>query len=293
MDKVEFYSDTVFEEGDDQKIPHKIRATGFSTKFAYSYVSSKHGGACALSYKGKEWNFEEWSMFSSYRYAKSAASIACSPHLGGYDEVFIYPLIKAPTNIIRYNTASDWFLEENPSSNYEKYPSITMVRDAMRQAIREIVKDPNKLIGMHYYDVERALSEALAGLGYKVHHTPASRDGGYDFLLEISGHNYLIEVKNWSPPKKVGMAIVKKFADVVLSKNAKAGLVLSSSGFGRHDRFIEFKIQNAPVILGGIKKIMHICDCYVKSENGVWNRDGSLVDTFFTETVNVKDYKSK
>lgn len=268
------------------KFSEEIEGLGFDPEYAISEIPSYHGGACALRYSGRDGR-QEWALFPNYKMARSAAAIACSSHLGGYTDVRVLALANAPVDMLRFETANDWFLESSANPPTSIIPYLVSMCEAVRQAIRDIARNPDTLARMHFYDLERALFEALKALGYRARHTPASKDGGYDLAVDIDDRTYLIEVKNWSTPSKVGPNVARHFADVIIREGATAGLLLSSSGFTSTISEAKFSMKTAKVILGSKPKIVHFCECFVLSEAGIWRREGSLADVFFSEAETI------
>ena len=156
---------------------------------------------------------------------------------------------------------------------------------AMRDMIRSIAEHPDELLGMEWVDLERALFEALYGLGYSVRRTRSTKDGGYDLDVELEGRRYLVEVKHWSAPERVGPEAVKRFAEVVFRERAVGGLFLSSSGYTSTVAAARLEVARTPIMLGDSRKVLSFCRNFVLSEGGIWERDGSLIEVFFRDTL--------
>ena len=154
----------------------------------------------------------------------------------------------------------------------------------MRDMIRDIATRPEELFKMEWVDLERALYEALNGLGYRVRRTRTTKDGGYDLEVEIDDRRYLIEVKHWNVAKRVGPEVVRRFGEVVLREQAQGGLFLSSSGYSGPVAATRFDVSRTPVMLGDSRKMLSFCRSFVLSEGGIWERDGDLTEVFFADT---------
>lgn len=155
----------------------------------------------------------------------------------------------------------------------------------MRDMVRKIAEYPKELLTMEWRDLERALFEALHGLGYSVHHNRSSKDGGYDLEVQIEGQRYLVEVKHWSAPDRVGPEAIRRFAEVVFREQAAGGLFLSSSGYTSTVAAARLKVAREPIMLGDSRKMLSFCRSFVLSEKGIWENDGHLVEVFFEDTL--------
>jgi hypothetical protein len=226
-----------------------------------------------------------WAIFPSHEQATHAAAVACAWHLGGYHNVCLHPLIVAPLDTDTYRLATDWLFDEAPYVDEHERPRGVHyeARVAMRRMLRVLAEKPAELLEMEWFDLERALFEALTGLGYDVRHTPFSKDGGYDLEVVIDGRRYLIELKHWKSGK-VGSDIVERFGDIVMHERAEAGLFLSSSGYFR-PVVARIEAGRGRVKLGNGTKVLSFCRSFVRSQAGVWERDGDLVDAFFSDTL--------
>ena len=155
----------------------------------------------------------------------------------------------------------------------------------MRDMVRKIAKNPEELLGMEWLDLERALFEALHGLGYSVRRTRSTKDGGYDLEVEIEGRRFLVEVKHWSAPDRVGPDAIKRFAEVVLREQAVGGLFLSSSGYTSTVAAARLRVERVPIMLGDSRKMLFFCRSFVLSKDGIRERYGSLTEVFFDDTL--------
>lgn len=255
------------------------RGEGFGT-----YVLPTHGGPCAMGYNSR--HGRHWAVFPTYEEAEGAAAAACRWDIGGYNGVSIHPLSAAALDTQRYETALEWlFGDVEPVAEEDRPRGVAYVaRVAMRDMVRKIAENPDELLGMEWLDLERALFEALLGLGYSLRRTRSTKDGGYDLEVEIEGRRFLVEVKHWSAPDRVGPEAVKRFAEVVMREQAVGGLFLSSSGYTNTVAAARLEVSRTPIMLGCNRKILSFCRSFVLSEGGIWERDGSLTDVFFEDT---------
>ena len=256
------------------------RGEGFET-----YVSPAHGGPCAMGYIG--WRGRHWVVFPSYKEAETAAAGACRWDIGGYDNVSIHPLNAIALDTQRFESAIEWLFGDIQPLDEECRPRgiAYIARVAMRDMVRKIAENPDELLAMEWFDLERALYEALLGLGYSVRRTPSTKDGGYDLDVEIEGQRYLVEVKHWSAPDRVGPKAIKRFAEVVFREQAVGGLFPSSSGYTSTVAAARVEVARTPIMLGDSRKMLSFCRSFVLSEGGIWERDESLIEVFFKDAL--------
>jgi hypothetical protein len=112
-----------------------------------------------------------------------------------------------------------------------------------------------------------------------------AKDGGYDLEVDIDDRRFLVEVKHWSAPNRVGPEAIRRFAEVVLREQAAGSLFLSSSGYTDTVATARLEVSRLPVMLGDSRKILSFCGSFVLSESGIWERDGSLSQIFFKGTL--------
>lgn len=227
-----------------------------------------------------------WAVFPDHAQTKSAAHAACRWDLGGYSSVAIHPLAAVALDTKRYETVTDWlFGDAEPLPEADRPRGVFYVaRIAMRDMVRKIAENPDELLAMEWMDLERALFEALSGLGYAVQRTRSTKDGGYDLSIDIEGRRFLVELKHWSAPSRVGPDAIERFAEVVMREEAAAGLFLSSSGYSGTIA-TRMRASRAPVRLGGLDKMLSFCRSFVLSETGIWEREEGLLEVFFKDTL--------
>jgi len=84
---------------------------------------------------------------------------------------------------------------------------------------------------------EEIVAELLSQQGYSVELTPPSQDGGFDIWAArkdgLGRFLFLVECKQYTPPNKVGVSIVRSLHGVVQQAQANAGIVVTSSFFTR------------------------------------------------------------
>jgi restriction endonuclease Mrr len=163
----------------------------------------------------------------------------------------------------------------------------TIVRHAMRELAKTLAQHPDELPKVEWRDLERLLGEVFEGIGFGTRVTRSGKDGGFDLeLTTLEGGKkqvYLVEVKHWSE-QKPGISHVRKLVRVTASRQATAGLLLSTSGFTRpaYSGITELTI---PVHLEGQEKIVSLCRTYYRLSSALWLEDTSLHETLLSGTL--------
>lgn len=123
------------------------------------------------------------------------------------------------------------------------YGPETEVPSAIRLSVCEINDeviaylraDPRRLRELPSRKFEQLVAELLARRGYEITLTPRTRDGGFDMYAArneyLGRFLYLIECKRYSPPNKVGIAVVRSLYGVVQEKRVSAGIIATTSFF--------------------------------------------------------------
>ena len=115
---------------------------------------------------------------------------------------------------------------------------LTIVR-ASRQILQCIARDPALLSGVDDRRFEELVATVLFDLGFDdVELTPPRQDGGIDIIVRHQSprtglvETYLFECKHWTSGHLVTARWAFSLLDVVRSMDAKAGILVSSAGFG-------------------------------------------------------------
>lgn len=161
-----------------------------------------------------------------------------------------------------------------------------IIRGAMRKLAEVVARDPSQLASLEWRDLEKVLREVFERIGFETRLTRPGKDGGFDLELTVreSGEMqvYLVEVKHWSE-QKPGIGHVRKFVEVATSRQANAGLLLSTSGFTKpvYSGITEF---DTSIHLGEGNKIVSLCKTYYRLQSALWIEDKSLQETLLSET---------
>jgi restriction endonuclease Mrr len=171
----------------------------------------------------------------------------------------------------------------------------TIVRQAMRDIAKALVQHPEELAKVEWRDLERLLREVFEGIGFDTNLTRSTKDGGFDLELTVveAGQRevYLVEVKHWAE-KKPGISHVRKLVKVTASRQATAGVLLSTSGFTRplHSGINEFL---TPIHLGASEKLISLCRTYHRASCALWVEDASLQETLLSGTRSLGQSRQK
>lgn len=104
-----------------------------------------------------------------------------------------------------------------------------------QELLREMAADEQRLLQLTPYKFEEFFAHLLTRDGLEVIHTKPSRDGGVDVLAyrkeQFGKILYAYECKRYDPSNPVGVGVVRKLAGTVLIREAKAGVILTTSRF--------------------------------------------------------------
>lgn len=267
---------------DPEIVPEKIESDGRG-EYALAFLPRGYEGPCALRFYDKSGG--HWVKFTTRDAAESAASGACRYDVGGYSNVSVHPANAAPVDVPLYRSALSWLFEGqlDDLDEGEEYTAPTpanIIRRAMKELARSIAQAPNALHDVEWRDLERLLGEVFEGLGFKTTVTRSGKDGAYDLHLEAEDRTYLVELKHWSDRSKVGMRIVKHFAEVAIQQEA-TGMLIATGGFTNDVLRGRLEIAKRSVVLGDQLKVISLCQYFILSESGLWTPETNLKDLFF------------
>lgn len=180
----------------------------------------------------------------------------------------------------------NWLAKHQPRVEPDKTIHL-IIRTAMKEVATLIAEDPEQLASVEWRDLERVLREVFEKIGFGTKLTRSGKDGGFDLELSIIKDGkraiYLVEIKHWTT-KKPGPEHLTKLVRVVASKQANAGLFLSTSGFARtvYEGLIE---ASAPVRLGDGSKVVSLCKLYHRIDTALWIEAGDLEEELFADTI--------
>lgn len=180
----------------------------------------------------------------------------------------------------------NWLQKHAPQAQPDKSAEI-IIRGAMKALAKLIAEHPEQLAKLEWRDLERVLREAFEGLGFDTKLTRSGKDGGFDLELSMLKDGtkavYLVEVKHWTD-QKPGPQHLKKLVHVTASKQATAGVLLSTSGFTK-TLYEGFAKLSAPVRLGDGAKVVSLCQAYYRLDSALWIEAKDLEETLFEGTL--------
>ena len=123
----------------------------------------------------------------------------------------------------------------NPISNINNIQ--LEVSDVNDELLKLLNKNPNYLYQLSPRKFEEVVAEILARKGYDVKLTSATRDGGKDIYVaqktDLGSFLYVVECKKYSPPKKVGVSVLRDLYGVISKENLTAGIIATTSYFAK------------------------------------------------------------
>jgi len=107
--------------------------------------------------------------------------------------------------------------------------------------IQKLAADPTKIHEISAMEFEQVVAELLAGFGWHVNLTAATRDGGYDVLgvCEDAPNLYstwIVECKKYSPERPVGINILRSLYGIKHDLKSSNGVIITTSRFTRDAR---------------------------------------------------------
>lgn len=114
--------------------------------------------------------------------------------------------------------------------------------------VEKVGQDPNAFLALTPRQFEEVVAELLARRGYSVELSPPTRDGGFDIYAarndELGKFLFLVECKRYTPPRKVGISVIRSLHGVVQARRANAGIVVTTSSFTREAHEMKAQLKN-------------------------------------------------
>lgn len=111
-------------------------------------------------------------------------------------------------------------------------PKIVIATD---QLIEQLSRQPADLYKLPPRKFEELIAELLRDMGWEVHLTKQTRDGGRDILAflntELGRFLCLVEAKRYSPERPVGVEIVRNLYGALSDEQANSALLVTTSYF--------------------------------------------------------------
>ena len=113
--------------------------------------------------------------------------------------------------------------------------SAPLIVEANEWVLRQIKRNPDDIAKLSPRQFELIVAEILKRLGWEIHVTPASRDGGKDIVAvmqtSLGPHLCLIETKLFRMDRPVGVALIRGLYGVVEDEEASSGALITTSYF--------------------------------------------------------------
>lgn len=171
-------------------------------------------------------------------------------------------------------------------STKEKKQIKSLVKKAVSSLSRrliQIISDNGEeaLEFIEWRQLESIVAEVFSTLGFETELTPSSKDGGKDVIVSYKRNKYLIEIKHWKAPNKVGSNELSDFLQVIVNEKSEGGLFLSTSGYCSN-AFEQLKvITKKPVNYQGARKIISLIETYEKYQSGIWTKPLDIEELLF------------
>ena len=95
---------------------------------------------------------------------------------------------------------------------------------------------------------EEFVAELLDRLGYEITLTPASKDGGKDIYAarrdDLGSFLYVVECKQYSPDRRVGVGLIRELNGVVQAERATAGILATTAFFTKGAKEFQARLSN-------------------------------------------------
>lgn len=112
-----------------------------------------------------------------------------------------------------------------------------------QQMMRDLKNNPRLLHALTTRQFERLVADLLEKMGYEVHLTPQTRDGGKDIYAakksELGSFLYLVECKKNGPEHPVGINVIRQLYGVLQQERATYAMVATTSYYS--DKAIQFQ----------------------------------------------------
>lgn len=105
------------------------------------------------------------------------------------------------------------------------------------ELIRQLQRQPRAIYDLPPRAFEELLADILSDLGWEVHLTQTTRDGGKDILAymntELGRLLCLVEAKRYSEHRKVGVDVVRTLYGTLCDHKANSGVLITTSSFSK------------------------------------------------------------
>lgn len=230
------------------------------------------------------------SGFNQYSKNTISDSLMKSPHLfGSRVEVLTKGVL------FGLEKSAHWYVDYN--SNLDKGDTVNgsfrkIIKNASDRITNLILENEENLWILEWREFEHLIASIFTELGYNTELTQSSNDGGKDVVCRIEKDKeiYFIELKLHK--KKIGNKPVTKLSNLIKEKNdtndgyTYHGLVIAPRGFPDNVSIVHEYSEN--MYIGNMKKVVSLCQRYVKRKSGLYLPNGSFLDVFKEDTKSFK-----
>lgn len=172
-----------------------------------------------------------------------------------------------------------WFYGYNNENHFVYGKTVhEIIKETSRQLAKMLAQNPEQFMDIEWRDLERIIATVFSDFGYDVELTPAAKDGGKDVIVWYKGESYIIEIKHWNDKNKVGEHYISDFLQVIIRKNRKSGLYLSSSGYTANAFETLSKIEKTKFRYGDKTSMLSLLKMYERVNSGMYVPVNNLED---------------
>jgi restriction endonuclease Mrr len=136
-----------------------------------------------------------------------------------------------PTRFTKLSEFLDIYQFGEPSKQI-----ISAVQLCESELIADVTKHPEHLREVSPNRFERIIAEIMNGLGFQVHLTPKTKDGGCDIIALTSDHvgvttKYIVECKRYAADRPIRVELVRSLYGVKQQKRADHAMLVTTSYF--------------------------------------------------------------
>jgi restriction system protein len=114
--------------------------------------------------------------------------------------------------------------------------------------LRRLAADPSQWYELSPRKFEEIVAELLQRQGYEVTLTPETADGGFDIYAAkkdgLGEFLYLVECKRYTPPRKVGVHVVRALRGVIDDRRAAGAALVTTSYFTEPAQQFQFHFRH-------------------------------------------------
>lgn len=123
-------------------------------------------------------------------------------------------------------------VQKHLSAHGDRSPYLGLDPDSPRRTLETLVQRPELIDNLEGREFEELIQHWFLMKGYTVNPRGATRDFGYDFLVEpFRGNCAAVEVKKYRTTSKVSVSVVRQLLGAMVMEHISLGIVISSAPF--------------------------------------------------------------